>query len=103
MIGDGGLSRKATLLSPPQPSTPQSSFNFDILRSVRIQPPFVRFYRLSRVDNRVPLLLEVRKPNAKNTPQKRAIAGELHLRLTSGGIPAMMRARTAHSRRNLLL
>jgi probable HAF family extracellular repeat protein len=40
--------------------------------------------------------------NAKNTPQNRVIADELHRRLMSGGIPAMMRARMAHSRRNLL-
>jgi len=39
--------------------------------------------------------------NPANTPQNMAIANEAHHTLTSGGIPAMMRARMAHSRRNL--
>jgi probable HAF family extracellular repeat protein len=40
--------------------------------------------------------------NAANAPQNMAIANEAHRTLTSGGIPALMRARMAHNRRNLL-
>ena len=40
--------------------------------------------------------------HAANTPQNRGIADEVHRYLMSGGLPALLRARMAHSRGNLL-